>query len=88
MEVGSQEQREALVNRLKRIEGQLRGIQRMIEQGVPCEKVAQQMAASRTALDRAYFEMFACALETASASRSGDERVHVGKLARLFGKLA
>ena len=40
-----------LLNRLKRAEGQLRGIQRMIEEGQPCLDIASQMAAVRKALD-------------------------------------
>jgi len=43
--------KKALVMRLKRIEGQLRGIQNLIESGSDCEAVAQQMSASRKALD-------------------------------------
>ena len=53
----------ALVMRLKRIEGQLRGIQSMIEGGEDCEKVAQQLAASRKALDKAFFNVLACAIQ-------------------------
>jgi len=88
MNVGSEQQRGALVNRLKRVEGQLRGIQRMIESGEDCERVAQQMAASRKALDRAYFEMFACAIEGAGAARPGGQRERVGELARVFARFA
>ena len=59
-----------LVLRLKRVEGQLRGIQAMIEDGADCEKVVQQMSASRRALDKAFFNMLACAIESdASAAR-------------------
>ena len=39
-----------LLNRLKRGEGQLRGIQRMIEEGQPCLDIANQMAAVRKAV--------------------------------------
>jgi len=53
-----------LVLRLKRIEGQLRGIQSMIEEGADCEKVAQQLSASRRALDKAFFNVLVCAIET------------------------
>ena len=56
-------ERAALVMRLKRIEGQLRGIQRMIEEGEDCEGVAQQMAATRRAMDKAFYEMVGCLLE-------------------------
>lgn len=57
--------RRAIIIRLRRIEGQLRGIQTLIESGAGCEEVAQQMAASRAALDRAFFAMMSCAIEEA-----------------------
>jgi DNA-binding FrmR family transcriptional regulator len=56
------EARRALVLRLKRVEGQLRGIQSMIETGNECEAIAQQMSAARKALDKAFFELAACAI--------------------------
>ncbi len=40
-------------NRLKRIEGQVRGVLRMMEEDKPCQDVVGQMAAIRSALDRA-----------------------------------
>lgn len=49
-----------LLNRLKRAEGQLRGIQRMIEDGQPCLAIASQMAAARSALDSTYVRMTVC----------------------------
>jgi DNA-binding FrmR family transcriptional regulator len=60
--------KQELVLRLKRIEGQLRGIQAMIEAGADCEKVVQQMSASRKALDKAFFNVIACAVETDRAA--------------------
>jgi DNA-binding FrmR family transcriptional regulator len=39
-----------LVNRLKRAEGQMRGVQRMIEDGRDCEAILQQLTAVRSAL--------------------------------------
>lgn len=41
-----------LVKRLRRVEGQARGLQRMIEEGRPCEEVFTQLAATKAALDR------------------------------------
>jgi CsoR family transcriptional regulator, copper-sensing transcriptional repressor len=52
-----------LVMRLKRIEGQLRGIQAMIEKRADCEQVTQQLSAARRALDKAFFQVVACAVE-------------------------
>ena len=42
-----------MVNRLRRIEGQVRGLQRMVADGAPCEDVLTQLSATRAALDRA-----------------------------------
>ena len=53
----------SMITRLRRIEGQLRGVQNMIEQDAGCEAVAQQIAAARRALDRAFYEMVACVME-------------------------
>jgi DNA-binding FrmR family transcriptional regulator len=55
--------RRSLVLRLKRVEGQVRGVQAMIERGADCEAVAQQLAAARKALDRTFYELMACAIE-------------------------
>lgn len=41
-----------LINRLRRVEGQARGLQRMIEEGRPCEEIFTQLAATKAALDR------------------------------------
>ena len=51
----SDEKRKAMISRLRRIEGQMRGLQRMIEQERNCEEIITQMAAARAALDRAAF---------------------------------
>jgi DNA-binding FrmR family transcriptional regulator len=44
---------EALTTRLRRIEGQVRGIQRMLEEGRECEEVLTQLMAARSGLDQA-----------------------------------
>ena len=49
-----------ILNRLKRAEGQLRGVQRMIEEGDTCLKVAQQLSAVRKALDSTFVRMTVC----------------------------
>jgi DNA-binding FrmR family transcriptional regulator len=42
----------AVVNRLKRIEGQIKGVLNMIEQNQDCKEVVTQLSASRSAIDR------------------------------------
>ena len=39
-------------NRIKRIEGQLRGVLRMMEEGQDCKDVITQLSAVRSAVDR------------------------------------
>ncbi len=52
MNEGVGSQAETLLNRLRRVEGQIRGIQRMLEEGRECEDVLTQLVAARSALDR------------------------------------
>jgi CsoR family transcriptional regulator, copper-sensing transcriptional repressor len=76
--IGDEKHRRALVLRLKRIEGQLRGIQAMIEAGDDCERIVQQISASRHALDKAFFNVLACAIQAeppGPAKPSADKRL-------------
>ena len=61
-----------LLNRLKRAEGQLRGIQRMIEGGEDAIDIAGQMSAVRKALDSTYVRMTVCVMEQELAGKVGD----------------
>ena len=55
--------KKALILRLKRVEGQLRGIQQLIEDEADCEDIAHQFYAARRALDKSFHAMMACAFE-------------------------
>jgi DNA-binding FrmR family transcriptional regulator len=81
-----------LVLRLRRVEGQLRGIQAMIESGAECEQVTQQLSASRRALDKAFFQVLACAIQAGpegagpTAKGAAAERLeHAAALLAKFG---
>ena len=52
-----------MLQRLARVEGQLRGVQKLISEEQDCEKIAQQLSAARKALDKSFFQMVACMLE-------------------------
>ena len=52
-----------VLNRLRRAEGQIRGVQRMIEEGDSCLKISQQFSAVRKALDSTYLRMTMCFME-------------------------
>jgi DNA-binding FrmR family transcriptional regulator len=43
---------EEITNRLRRIEGQIRGLQRMVDEQRDCEAILTQLMAARAALDR------------------------------------
>ena len=49
----NQDEREQVLTRLRRVEGQIRGIQRMIEEERECEAIVTQLMAARAALDKA-----------------------------------
>ena len=66
--------REEVLNRLRRIEGQVRGIQRLVEQKADCKKVASQVKAARTALDAAGKLVLACYLAEALQNKQLNER--------------
>lgn len=62
--INKDEHKVALVARLKRVEGQLRGIQRLIQDEAPCSSIAQQLSAARNALDKAHLVMIGCLIES------------------------
>ncbi|HZP25485.1 MAG TPA: metal-sensitive transcriptional regulator [Dehalococcoidia bacterium] len=50
--VRQQDDTAALLSRLRRIEGQVRGIHRMLEEGRVCEDLLTQLLAARSGLDQ------------------------------------
>ncbi len=67
----SPEQMQALVSRLRRAEGQVRAVVRLIEEGQDCDTVAQQLTAARKALDRAFYALVGCAVEHGQVAPEG-----------------
>lgn len=84
------EHQRGVVLRLRRVEGQIRGVLRMIEAGESCDDIAQQLAAARNALDRAFFEMMACSLESEIVESTGSNKRHerVSEILRVLSKYA
>ena len=77
--------RNDILNRLKRAEGQLRGIQRMIDEGQPCLDIASQMAAVRKALDSTYVRMTVCYMEQELGSKVVDNAKGRKQLTEVLG---
>ncbi|MEW2446941.1 metal-sensitive transcriptional regulator [Streptomyces parvulus] len=84
----------AVLNRLRRAQGQISGVIRMIEEGRDCEEVVTQLAAASRALDRAGFAIIAtglqqCLTEAENGSRTPEDRDEMrGRLEKLFLSLA
>ena len=69
--------KDALTKRLHRIEGQVRGIERMVDDDRYCLDILTQVAAVKTALESLAFEVLDDHVKhcVAGAMASGDERV-------------
>lgn len=71
-----------VVTRLRRLEGQIRGLQRLVDEGSECKDVVTQLAAAQGALDRIGFKLVAAALT------DPDRNADIDELERLFLKLS
>ncbi len=88
MDVDGKQLKEVLT-RLKRVQGQLGGIVRMIEDGRDCSEVVTQLAAASRALDRAGFKIIATGMRQCMVSDdAGTRRLDEAELERLFLSLA
>ncbi|MEO5662970.1 MAG: metal-sensitive transcriptional regulator [Nocardioides sp.] len=80
-----------VINRLKRAQGQLAGVLRLLEEGRDCEDVVTQLAAVSKALDRAGFAIVASGLQQCLAvgdGIDGIDGVDVKKMEKFFLSLA
>jgi len=89
----SAQQKKDLLNRLARIEGQLRGVQKLIalaDSPSDCDAVAQQMAAARKALDRSFVQLLTSSIltQTGDAQDLDDARTRAAHLAAMLDKFA
>ncbi|MCB5294620.1 metal-sensitive transcriptional regulator [Arthrobacter sp. SO3] len=75
-----------IINRLKRAQGQLAGVTRMLEEGRDCKDIVTQLAAVSKALDRAGFAIIASGLEQCLVR--GDSSMDTKDLEKLFLSLA
>ena len=77
-----------VINRIKRAQGQLAGVLRLLEEGRDCEDVVTQLAAVSKALDRAGFAIVATGLQQCLASGDDVNSLDVKKMEKLFLSLA
>ena len=88
--IGDQDSIAAVLNRLRRAQGQLAGVISMIEQGRDCKDVVTQLAAVSRALDRAGFKIVATGLKECVAGTTADGAAPLSEaeLEKLFLALA
>lgn len=86
MELRSEDM-EGVLKRLKRAQGQIGGIVRMIEEGRDCQDIVTQLAAVSKALDRAGFAVIAVGLRQCLADPQANN-FDMGVLEKLFLSLA
>jgi DNA-binding FrmR family transcriptional regulator len=79
-----------LTRRLRKVEGQVRGIQGMLAEGRDCRDVVTQMSAASRALDQAGFLLVAAGLTwcLANPEESAAEGYELGDVQKMFLKLA
>lgn len=79
---------EPVVKRLKRAQGQIGGIIKMLEDGRDCEDVVMQVAAVSKAVDRAGFAIIAQGLAQCMQDPAASGEMDVDKMQKLFLSLA
>ena len=77
-----------VLNRLRRAQGQLAAVTRMIEEGRDCADVVTQLAAVNRALDRAGFAIISTGLKQCLSEPGGAESLDTQRMEKLFMSLA
>ena len=79
-----------LTKRLRRAEGQLRGVQQMLEDGRDCREIAQQLAAATKALQRTGFVLITAGLTwcLSDPERSAAEGYDLENVQKMFLSLS
>lgn len=79
-----------LVKRLRRIEGQVRGIQAMLAEERECADVVTQIAAANKALEQVGFKLLASGLTycLSNPDEAADSGYDLARVEKMFAKLS
>lgn len=79
-----------LIKRLRRIEGQVRGIQQMLAEDRECRDVVTQISAANSALEQTGFMLVAAGLRwcVSNPEQSAEEGYDLENVQKMFLKLA
>lgn len=86
--LSDQEQIDAIVKRIKRAQGQLGAIARMLEEGRSCDEIVIQMSAVSKAVHTAAFTLISSSLQECLLDEKADSNETMKKLQKLFLTLA
>lgn len=82
------EEMTSVIHRLRRAQGQIGGVLKLLESGADCADVVTQLSAASKALDRAGFAIIASGLEQCITRGDEEAGVDRAKLQKLFLSLA
>ena len=83
-----QAQIEAIVKRLKRAQGQMGAVIRMLEEGRPCNDIIMQISAVGKAVNTAAFKLIAANLKECLIDTNQDSEAMTEQLQKMFLSLA
>lgn len=82
----TEDERRRIVNRLKRLEGQIRGLQTMVESGKDCEAVLTQIMAAKSALNQAGLLIIGHSMKTCLLDETKDRDELIDEAIKVFLK--
>ena len=93
MKYGYTDNKDKLLHRLRRVEGQVRGVARMVEEDTYCIDIMTQISAIEAAMDKVALELLRthtkhCLMDDKTGPQNRDEKVEevIGAVGRLLAK--
>ena len=81
------ERKAELLHRLRRAEGQVRGLQKLLAEDADCTKIAQQLLATRHALDSTYVRLNLSVAEQELSGNPGEDGVNPPSVGEVLDRL-
>jgi DNA-binding FrmR family transcriptional regulator len=86
--LNDQEQLDLIVKRVKRAQGQLGAVARMLEEGRSCDEIVTQMSAVSKAVNTAAFTLISTSLKECLLEDKSNSKAVTAQLQKLFLSLA
>jgi DNA-binding FrmR family transcriptional regulator len=86
--LNDEEQLDLIVKRIKRAQGQLGAVARMLEEGRNCDEIVTQMSAVSKAVNTAAFTLISTSLKECLVDNKSNSKAVTAQLQKLFLSLA